>query len=452
MSLAPPRRILIATLGSLGDLHPYLAIGGELVARGHRVVLASHPGYEERTRAEGLGFVALPPDPAELGDVGEVMARAMNGLDGSRFVMEEFVTPYLAPVHAALDRAAADLGADVLIGHPLTFTVSSLAEKRGIPWVSTALQPAVMFSGRDPSVMPALPWLAPLARRFPFVHRALLAGMARLTRRWLAPLEAIRAAEGLPPLRARGAFALMHSPHAHLALFSPLLAAPQADWPPRTIQCGFPFHDRDEADRPSPPGLEEFLPAGDPPLVFTLGSSAVHRAGDFYSVSLRAAARLGRRALLLVGRETRTRLPDPLPPGALAHDYVPYSSVLPRAAAVVHQGGAGTTGQAMRAGRPMLVVPFAHDQPDHAARVTRLGVGLALARRRYDERRAVAALARLLDEPAFAARAAEVGAAIRAERGTAAAADAIEAVTAAAGSPGPAPRSGARSRSSRRAP
>ncbi|MEO6461795.1 MAG: nucleotide disphospho-sugar-binding domain-containing protein, partial [Candidatus Eisenbacteria bacterium] len=181
-----------------------------------------------------------------------------------------------------------------------------------------------------------------------------------------------------------------------------------------------------------PAGLEEFLTAGDPALVFTLGSSAVHLAGDFYTVSLRAAARLGRRALLLVGRETKNVLPSPLPPGIAAFDYVPFSEVLPRGAATIHQGGVGTTAQAMRAGRPMLVVPFAHDQYDHAARITRRGIGLTLERSHYDEPQVAAALARLLGEPSFAARAAEVGARVRAERGAAAAADAIGRVLAGA--------------------
>ena len=106
--------------------------------------------------------------------------------------------------------------------------------------------------------------------------------------------------------------------------------------------------------------------------------------------------------------------------------YAPFSELFPRAAANVHQGGAGTTGQALRAGRPMVVVPFAHDQADHAARIERLGVGLALPRERCDEARLAAALARVLEEPGFAARAAAVGAEVRAEHGADAAADAIE--------------------------
>ena len=100
------------------------------------------------------------------------------------------------------------------------------------------------------------------------------------------------------------------------------------------------------------------------------------------------------------------------------------------APAIVHQGGVGTIAQAMRAGRPMLVVPFAHDQYDHAARLTRRGIGLTLERGRYTEARATARLRRLLEDPSFAARAAEIGARVRAEHGALRAAEAIEQVLA----------------------
>src|SRR5207244_12880236 len=126
--------------------------------------------------------------------------------------------------------------------------------------------------------------------------------------------------------------------------------------------------------------------------------------------------------------------PAALPEGVAAFDYAPFSELFPRTAAVVHSGGVGTTAQAMRAGRPMLVVPYAHDQPDNAARVTRLGVAGTLARHRYDPARAAAALRPLLDDPAYARRASEVGAAIRQEDGVSEACDALEGLLATSGS------------------
>jgi UDP:flavonoid glycosyltransferase YjiC (YdhE family) len=146
-------------------------------------------------------------------------------------------------------------------------------------------------------------------------------------------------------------------------------------------------------------------------------------AGDFYEHSVAAAQALGRRALLLVGRNQPRR---PLPPGMLAVAYAPHSAVFPRAAVIVHQGGVGTTGEAMRAGRPMVVVPFGQDQPDHARRLKRLGIAQSVRAHRYDAASAARAIGAVLGDPGCAERARAVGARVRAESGVATASDAIE--------------------------
>ncbi len=219
----------------------------------------------------------------------------------------------------------------------------------------------------------------------------------------------------------------MDAPACVLALFSEVLGAPQPDWPPQAVQTGFAFFDRQDG-RGLDPDLSRFLDAGEPPIVFTLGSSAVMDAGRFYEESVAASRRLGRRAVLLIGElaADRNRPRDPLPEGVAAFGYAPYSELFPRAAAIVHQGGVGTTGQALRSGRPMLVVPWGHDQPDNAHRVARLGVARTIPRHRYSAATASEALRRLLDDPSYSTRAAEVGRRVRDEPGASAACDAIE--------------------------
>ena len=108
-------------------------------------------------------------------------------------------------------------------------------------------------------------------------------------------------------------------------------------------------------------------------MVFTLGTSAVGAPGRFYEESLAAVRAVGCRAVLLVGRQGASRQVA-VPDGVIAVDYAPHAALFPRAAAVVHQGGAGTLHHALASGRPMIVVPFAHDQPDNADRARRLGV------------------------------------------------------------------------------
>ena len=174
-----------------------------------------------------------------------------------------------------------------------------------------------------------------------------------------------------------------------------------------------------------PDGLKAFLEAGPPPVVFTLGSSAVFDPGRFYEQGAAAASWLGKRAVLLTGRDPNNQ-PRKLPPGVAAFDYAPYSKLFPRSCVVVHQGGIGTTAQAMRAGVPMLVMPYSHDQPDNADRVVRLGIGRSIPRGKFRGGRVVKELRILINEPSYSAKAAAVGKIIEKEDGAKCACDALE--------------------------
>jgi UDP:flavonoid glycosyltransferase YjiC (YdhE family) len=425
------KRLLLATLGSLGDLHPMVALGRGLAARGHDVTIASSPAHGPRVVEAGLGFAPIRPDlkPEDP----ELARRVLDPVRGPAVLLRELVMGSIRASHADLDAAAHACGAELLVAGEVVYAASLVAHTRGIPWVAALLQPFAMLSAHDPAVMPNLPFArairaAPLA-----LQRALLAAARRHTRGWFAPLDALRAELGLPRAR-HPLFDEKFSPWLNLALFPRELAAPQPDWPAPTLQPGFLYYDGVAPDTAAVARLSAFLDAGDPPIVFTLGSSAVQAPGRFYEESLEAARRLGRRALLLAGRwSPQSGSPADRAlhaPAAAAFDYAPHSLAFPRACAIVHQGGIGTTAQALRAGRPQLVVPFAFDQPDNAARIERLGVGRAMARRRYDAARAARVIGELLADTGVAGRAAALGATLSAGDGLAAACDAIEAVLA----------------------
>jgi rhamnosyltransferase subunit B len=214
------------------------------------------------------------------------------------------------------------------------------------------------------------------------------------------------------------------SPMLVLALFSSCLGAAQPDWPRHTLQPGFVFYDRRNPHEDDCPELAHFLVAGDAPIVFTLGSTAVHNPGDFYEVSITAARQLGRRAVLIGAKATS----EPASTDILAVPYAPYSQIFFGAAVIVHQGGSGTTGQALRAGRPQLIVPYGWDQPDNGARVERLGVGLCLERSGYSVQSAVEKLTQLIENRRFAVRAAQAGTEIREEDSLRIACDAVDAL------------------------
>ena len=413
-------RILLTTLGSLGDLHPALALALELQRRGHRAEIATSAHYREKITALGLPFHAMRPD-IQIKDNKELVRQTMDGARGSERLLRDLLFPAVREMHEDLVPAAA--GADLLVSSEINYAVPLLVEKTGIPWVSYSLAPISTFSIYDPPRLP-LPlgcgWIQSLG---PGANRLLKAIALRATRPWWEPVRSLRRELGLPP-GENPLFEGKLSPQLDLAMFSRELQPPQPDWPRQTRQTGFPFFDEIEsAGATLPPEVEAFLEAGEPPIVFTLGSAAVFIAGNFYAESARAAQMLGKRALLILGDNAP---PANLPPSALAWNYLPYARIFPRAAVIVHQGGVGTTAQAMRAGRPMLVMPFAHDQPDNAARVTRLDIARTIARSNYTAHRAAAKLTALLGDPAAATQATAIGGRIRAEHGTQAACDALE--------------------------
>jgi UDP:flavonoid glycosyltransferase YjiC (YdhE family) len=422
------KRIVLSTFGSFGDVHPYIAIALELKARGHSPVLATSEGYREKTDALGLELRRIRPDLPSYDEperLSKFAAELIEPRGGTEKVIEIF-TPNLREVYDDLDAAAS--GADLLLTHPLPLVGPIVAQKRGLPWVSSVLAPISFFSSYDPPVLAQLPALYHLQRRSVAFSRLLYRIASYRLDKLMKPVYRLRAELGL----TRGAQPLLagqYSPTLTLALFSSVLAKPQPDWPKNTRITGFAFYDRRDyfGETEIKDELRRFLDEGPAPIVFTLGSSAFWVAKDFYRDSIEAAQSLGHRALLLIGHE-RNLPRKPLPAGVAAFEYAPYSQVLSRARAIVHQGGVGTTGQGLRSGRPVLIVPHAHDQFDNAARVVRLGCGRSIARPRYNARNATKELEALLGNPDYATSAAKVGRQVQSENGASAAADAIEEV------------------------
>ncbi len=413
------KRILFATVGSLGDLHPCLALALDLKRRGHISAIATIEYYRSKIESLGLQFLPIGPnmDPTD----GEMIRQCEDLKRGPEILFRKIVLPHLPGTYRDLLRVASS--ADLMVAGELNYAAPLVSEKLGLRWVSAILSPASFFSAHDPSVMVNVPWLMHVRKAGWRAYRAVF-NLGRLgTRHWWDPVRQLRREEGLRP-ECDPLFRDKFSPDLVLALFSPLLARQQPDWPQQTLQSGFVFFDQHRSDPAVDRKLAEFLAIPDPPIVFTQGSTAVHAPGNFYEVSAEAARRLGRRALLL-GTTVVSGAPSHQ---MCALPYAPYAHVFRSAAINVHQGGSGTTGQALFAARPQLIVPFGWDQPDNAMRVERLGAGLHLPRSVYSVKTATAALERLLADEQFSARAAQVAAQIQSEDGLNSACNAIEAL------------------------
>jgi rhamnosyltransferase subunit B len=414
----------LTTFGSLGDLHPYIAVGLGLRERGHTVTIATSESYRNKVEGEGLGFRAIRPDAQWIKDDAAVMRQAFHPRTGSEYILRTLFLPWVEQSYEDLLPLARE--ADLLVGHPIAFATPLVAEKLGKPWVSVILQPSLLLSAWDPPAVSGIPELDWFLGYGPGLWKFFFDFARLVARRWGAPINRFRRQLGLREVR-NPILDDMFSPHGNQAWFSRLMAQPQPDWPGHMDVTGYPFYDKLEPGGGMAAELEAFLDSGAPPVVFTLGSSAVFDAGGFYRESLEAVRAVGCRAVLLIGQDPRNVPAGPVPESVFLAEYAPYSELLPRAAATVHQGGSGTTAQALLSGRPMIVVPWSHDQPDNARRAVRLGVARTIPRHQYCGKRVAAEVRSLLGNESYRRRAEEAAVELSQEDGVRSACDALEA-------------------------
>lgn len=395
--------MLLPTLGSAGDVHPFIALALALQSRGHRATLLTNPLFQPLIERCGLGFESVGS--------AEHARAAINNPDiwhprrGLPLVLQ-IMASAVAEVFSILERRAE--ASTVVAASTLALGARIAQDKLGLPTASVHLQPSVLRSLEDPLVL--WPWHP---RWQPRPMKAAVFWL--IDRYWIDPVlepavNALRMQLGLAPVD-RVLQHWVHSPQCVLAMFPSWFAPPRRDWPPSTDPCGFPLWDAHELPGSVLPlglqagaaagELDSFLARGEAPVVVTAGSAAA-TLHQFFSESVQALRALDRRGLLVTNFPQQ--LPPALPSTMAASGYVPFSSVLPRCALIVHHGGIGTVAQAVAAGIPQLMVPRAFDQFDNAARIERLGLGRSLADRRYRATAAAAVMREMLQDEQMRAR------------------------------------------------
>jgi UDP:flavonoid glycosyltransferase YjiC (YdhE family) len=391
-------RILAIPFGSAGDVHPFVAISLGLKRRGHDVTVITGAYFEKLVRQVGLDIVPL-------GTVQDFL-EALHHPDAwhprrSLSFIQGYILKGLPMVYDAI-AAHYVPGETILVAGSLAFGARVAQEKLGVPLVSVHLQPALFRSAYESPVLPGLylpTWYPRFLKRFLFwlgdtllIDRALGRG-----------LNDFRKQLELPPVCGIMSH-WWHSPERILGLFPSWYAAPQPDWPPQLRLTGFPLYDERGVEE-LPAELAGFLATGSPPVVFTPGSANT-QGQAFFRAAVTACEHLGRRGLLLT--RFPEQIPTPLPQTIRHFDFIPFSQVLPQAAALVHHGGIGTSAQALAAGVPQVVMPLAHDQFDNAERLRRLGVGRTLLPRHFRGPALARTLEELLGAPEVTIRCKEV--------------------------------------------
>ncbi|MDD2763230.1 MAG: glycosyltransferase [Opitutaceae bacterium] len=385
------RHFILAPFGSAGDVNPFLWIGRGLRERGHEVTLIVAPPFAPAARRAGFPFLTVgEPGLYERVIQDPDLWHPWRGMDLTIGYAGRLTEEYFEAIRTVVDRAG---DKTALVGSFLAFGARLAREKFGLPLATIHLQPALFLSLHDTPVMRAhLEWFTKLPR---WLKRAFFALPNPVDQTAGPPVQKACARAGVAPPR-RLVQEWMHSPDAVLGLFPDWFAVPQPDWPPRCRLAGFPLYDLGDQLELTPE-LERFLAGGPPPVLFTPGSAMAH-GRKFFATALEACRRLGRRGIFATAHGDQ--LPARLPATVQAVDYVPFSRLMPRVAAVVHHGGIGTLSQALAAGVPQLVMPMAHDQPDNAHRLVRLGVARRLYPPRFTAGRVTAALRALLQDSA----------------------------------------------------
>jgi rhamnosyltransferase subunit B len=282
--------------------------------------------------------------------------------------------PALAPTYERIAEFASR-GPCVVIANPLAMGARLAQERLGIPLISAYTAATMLRTTGDPLTIAhwRVPqWCPRRIRRmaWSFLDRHKLEPLVR------PALDALRMSLGLRALDEPVFGNWMHSPEGGIALFPSWFAPAQPDWPSQVRQADFPLFDGD-VHLPDPPGLEEFLCDGPPPVGFMPGT-ARQDGGGFYAGAVDACMKTRQRGLLL--GSVPPAIAGQLPQHMLSVPYAAFARLLPRLRALVHHGGIGTAAQALRAGIPQLIAPCAYDQFDNAMRLESLGVGLSLHR------------------------------------------------------------------------
>jgi rhamnosyltransferase subunit B len=393
----PQLDVILFTSGSAGDILPFVRVGAALAERGHRVSLVTHSGYDRLAGEAGLRY--LPFDTSEQYNAFLRDAAMLNTPSGiSRFLQQHSLPRALDALKRITDLASPG---SLLLTSPTFDTASRMARD--------ALSLSTLWLFIAP--VQVSQWLSRRAVRTAMYSRVLG-----------ETIDGIRVAAGMAPVSDWDQW-LRYSSRS-IGQWPDWFAAPDADWLPGVSPVGF-LIDHPAERTPLPSDLADFLNSLPQAPILVTGGTGRYLGREFYLQALEGASWLGLPTLVVT--RDRDSLPRSLPPSCLVADKLPFGLVMPRCSAVVHHGGLGTTGAAIAAGVPQLILAFGADRPDNGERVRAAGIGEFRMLPRCESADVAASLYRLTQSDELKARCRQTSARVRRHDAGAAASDLVEA-------------------------
>ncbi|MBK8988154.1 MAG: glycosyltransferase family 1 protein [Chloroflexi bacterium] len=403
-------KILILTIGSRGDVQPYVALGRGLQQAGHTVAICTGDLFKEMVTAHGLAFWPMDDEMIRLSASPE--ARQMIEGGGNPLKAINLVKPMIRRMMADIWQAAQSVQPDLIIYHPKTMGGYHVAEALNVPVILSLVLP--MYS---PTREFALPLTA--ANLGGFLNRQTYRMVPLISAPYSSVVNDFRQELGLKPcgkmldetkLPDGRSTPVMYGYSSHIV-------PRPADWPPTTTVTGYWFLPPDESWQP-PADLTAFLQAGPPPVYIGFGSMAGTQPERLADMAVQALQQSGQRGILATGWGGLK--PGDLPDTILKLESAPHDWLFERVTAVVHHGGSGTTAAGLRAGQPSLICPFIADQPFWGERVHQLGAGpKPIRQKQLTAEKLAAAIQQMVADGVMRQRATAVGRALHAEDGIA---------------------------------
>jgi UDP:flavonoid glycosyltransferase YjiC (YdhE family) len=404
--------ITIHTLGSRGDIQPYLPLGLGLQRAGFKIRIATFNAFREFVLEQGLEFASISGDPRSTmnSQAGQAWLRSGRNIAANTAQMRRMLNKE-DNMPAFNDALEACRGTDAILYSFMGASAYHVAEKMGVPSIFTLVQPFSRSRLIPSMIAPELPLGGGYNLLTHYLsEQAIWLIVRRMINRWR--LESL----DLPALSCNGLFnRIYEEKHPYLYGFSPSVLPRPTDWPAWHHISGYWFLDRDPTWSP-PEALLHFLEAGSKPISIGFGSMTGRDTRKLLELAVQAVQQSGERAVLLGGWADSDSID--FPENIFKVDVVPHDWLFPRMAAVVHHGGAGTTAAGLRAGVPSVLVPFFGDQPYWGRRVQALGVGpQAIQRKSLTVPKLAEAISNAVENETMRKNAAALGERIRAEDG-----------------------------------